>query len=47
VNLNPRTPGVQGPTFSGAPRVPEGQTFTAVPETSAYTKLGASEAGGP
>ena len=28
VNLNPRTPGAQGPTFKGAPRVPAGQTFT-------------------
>src|SRR3954468_6563726 len=46
VNLNPRTPGVQGPTFTGAPRVPAGETFTAIPETSDYTRIGASEAGG-
>jgi virulence factor Mce-like protein len=46
VNLNPRTPGAQGPTFTGAPRVPKGQTFTAVPETGDYTRIGASEAGG-
>jgi hypothetical protein len=45
-NLNPRTPGAQGPTFSGAPRVPTGQTYTAVPETSLYTEIGESEGGG-
>ena len=28
--------GVQGPTFTGRPRVPEGQTFTAMPETGPY-----------
>lgn len=27
-----RTPGNQGPTFTGLPRVPEGQTFTAEPD---------------
>ena len=46
VNLNPRTPGAQGPTFTGAPRVPAGETFTAVPETSDYTRIAPSEAGG-
>ncbi len=46
VNINPRTPGVQGPTFTGRPRVPEGQTFTAIPETGDYSRIGASEAGG-
>jgi virulence factor Mce-like protein len=46
VNLDPRTPGAQGPTFSGLPQVPEGQTFTATPETSLYTNLAESEAGG-
>ncbi len=45
VNLNPRTPGAQGPTFTGAPRVPAGQTFTATPETGAYPRLAASEGG--
>jgi len=33
VVIDPRTPGSQGTTFSGRPRVPEGQTFTAEPET--------------
>ena len=46
VNLNPRTPGAQGPTFTGAPRVPAGETFTAIPQTSDYTRIGPSEAGG-
>jgi virulence factor Mce-like protein len=45
VNLNPRTPGAQGPTFTGAARVPEGQTFTSKPETGAFTRLGKSEGG--
>ena len=29
--VKPRTPGSQGPTFSGRPRVPAGQTFSAEP----------------
>ena len=29
--VDPRTPGTQGPTFTGRPRVPEGQTFSAEP----------------
>ncbi|MBA3327180.1 MAG: MCE family protein [Solirubrobacterales bacterium] len=29
--VDPRTPGDQGPTFKGSPRVPEGQSFTAEP----------------
>lgn len=44
VNVNPRTPGVQGPTFTGKPRVPEGQTFTYAPETSDYLLMAPSEA---
>jgi ABC-type transporter Mla subunit MlaD len=42
-NINPRTPGVQGPTFKGKPRVPAGQTFTYAPETGDFTKLAPSE----
>jgi virulence factor Mce-like protein len=30
---DPRIPGNQGPTYTGRPRVPEGQTFTRTPET--------------
>jgi hypothetical protein len=33
IAIDPRTPGNQGPTFTGRPRVPEGQTFTAETET--------------
>ena len=29
---DPRTPGLQGPTFTGRPRVPSGQTFSPIPE---------------
>jgi virulence factor Mce-like protein len=32
VAVDPRTPGDQGPTYTGRPRVPEGQTFSAEPE---------------
>jgi virulence factor Mce-like protein len=42
---DPRTPGVQGPTFTGKPRVPEGQTFAATPETGLYKDMPASENG--
>jgi len=42
---DPRTPGVQGPTFTGKPRVPKGQTFTARPETGPYADMPASEDG--
>ncbi|HUR83897.1 MAG TPA: MlaD family protein [Solirubrobacteraceae bacterium] len=30
--VDPRTPGTQGPTFKGRPRVPEGQTFSPEPD---------------
>ncbi|HWM10596.1 MAG TPA: hypothetical protein VNO82_14685, partial [Solirubrobacteraceae bacterium] len=40
---DPRSPGLQGPTFTGRPRVPKGQTFTAEPETGAYKDLPRSE----
>ena len=40
---DPRSPGLQGPTFTGRPRVPKGQTFTAEPETGAYQDLPRSE----
>ena len=30
---DPRIPGNSGTTFTGRPRVPEGQTFTRTPET--------------
>jgi len=31
--VDPHTPGSQGTTFTGRPRVPEGQTFTRAPQT--------------
>ena len=40
---DPRSPGLQGPTFTGRPRVPRGQTFTAQPETGPYSELPRSE----
>ena len=43
---DPRTPGVQGPTWTGLPRVPEGQTFTDRPETGPYSNMPFSERGG-
>jgi virulence factor Mce-like protein len=42
---DPRTPGLQGPTFTGLAKVPPGQTFTARPETGPYKDLPASESG--
>jgi virulence factor Mce-like protein len=33
VVFDPHTPGDQGPTFKGRPRVPKGETFSANPET--------------
>jgi hypothetical protein len=29
--VDPRTPGSQGPTFKGRPRIPDGQTFSPEP----------------
>ena len=40
---DPRSAGLQGPTFTGRPRVPRGETFTAEPETGAYSALPRSE----
>ena len=45
IHNDPRSPGVQGPTFAGRARVPEGQTFTALPETGPFKNLPASENG--
>ena len=44
---DPRTPGLQGPTYTGRPRVPAGQTFTHKPETGVYSTYGPSESGDP
>jgi virulence factor Mce-like protein len=40
---DPRSPGLQGTTFTGRPRVPKGQTFTAEPETGEYPDMPRSE----
>jgi virulence factor Mce-like protein len=40
---DPRSPGLQGPTFTGRPRVPKGETFTAEPETGPYGRMPRSE----
>jgi phospholipid/cholesterol/gamma-HCH transport system substrate-binding protein len=38
-----RSPGLQGPTFTGRTRVPSGETFTAEPETGSYSAMPRSE----
>jgi virulence factor Mce-like protein len=45
VALDPRTPGLQGPTFTGLAKVPPGETFTSRPETGPYKDMPASESG--
>ena len=45
IHTDPRSPGLQGPTFTGRPRVPEGQTFTPLPETGPYANIEPSESG--
>jgi hypothetical protein len=43
VARDPRSPGLQGPTFTGRPRVPKGETFTAEPQTGPYADTPRSE----
>jgi virulence factor Mce-like protein len=45
IEQDARTPGAQGPTYKGRPRVPEGQTFTSVPETGPYADIPPSTSG--
>jgi virulence factor Mce-like protein len=40
---DPHSPGLQGPTFRGRPRVPKGETYTAEPETGPYANMPRSE----
>jgi hypothetical protein len=47
IQADPRSPGAQGPTFFGRPRVPEGQTFTYKPETGTNKDIPVSETGDP
>jgi virulence factor Mce-like protein len=43
ITRDPRSAGLQGPTFTGRARVPKGQTFTAEPETGPYSQMPKSE----
>jgi virulence factor Mce-like protein len=45
IHVDPRSPGVQGPTFTGRSKVPAGETFTPLPETGPYRDLPTSENG--
>ena len=45
IDQDARTPGPQGPNYVGRPRVPDGQTFTAIPETGPYADIPASSSG--
>jgi virulence factor Mce-like protein len=45
IQADSRSPGAQGPTFYGRPRVPAGQTFTYKPETGVNKDIPASETG--
>lgn len=45
IHVDHRNPGLQGPTFTGRPRVPQGQTFSHLPETGPYRNIPESEFG--
>ena len=45
IEQDARTPGAQGPTYKGRPRVPKGQTYTSIPETGPYAKIAPSSGG--
>jgi ABC-type transporter Mla subunit MlaD len=45
IDQDARTPGAQGPTYKGRPRVPKGQTFTSIPETGPYAGISPSSSG--
>ena len=45
IDQDARTPGAQGPTYRGRPRVPKGQTYTDIPETGPYADIPASTSG--
>jgi virulence factor Mce-like protein len=46
VQLDPRSPGLQGPTYTGRAKVPAGETFTPLAETGPYSTIPESEVGG-
>ena len=45
IDQDARTPGAQGPTYTGRPRVPAGETFTSIPETGPYATMPQSSSG--
>jgi virulence factor Mce-like protein len=45
IDQDARTPGAQGPTYTGRPRVPKGETYTSIPETGAYANIPTSSSG--
>jgi ABC-type transporter Mla subunit MlaD len=45
IEQDARTPGAQGPTYRGRPRVPAGETYTNIPETGDYKDMPASSSG--
>jgi hypothetical protein len=46
IQADPRTPGLQGPTFTGRDRVPAGETFSYLPEIGPYKDILPSEGAG-
>jgi ABC-type transporter Mla subunit MlaD len=45
IDQDARTPGAQGPTYTGRPRVPAGETYTSIPETGPYATMPTSSSG--
>jgi virulence factor Mce-like protein len=45
IDQDARTPGPQGPTYTGRPRVPAGETYTSIPETGPYAGIPPSSSG--
>jgi ABC-type transporter Mla subunit MlaD len=45
IDQDARTPGAQGPTYTGRPRVPAGETFTSIPQTGPYASMPPSSSG--
>jgi ABC-type transporter Mla subunit MlaD len=45
IDQDARTPGAQGPTYTGRARVPKGETYTSIPETGAYANIPPSSSG--
>jgi ABC-type transporter Mla subunit MlaD len=45
IDQDARTPGAQGPTYTGKARVPQGETFSSIPETGPYSQIPPSSSG--